>query len=65
MHKYGHVSNARMRRPAYNSQILAWDLIDVLDFRHEPATHRKLIGQRVTLVTLLVASIFIVCMLRP
>jgi hypothetical protein len=65
MRKHGHVLSAGMRQPAYDCRAIAWSLIDILNFRQEPATHLKLIGQRVTLVASLAALVAIVCMFGP
>ena len=65
MHQHEHLLQAKAKRPAHKYNAVVWSLIDVLDFRHEPATHRKLVGQRVALIALLAASVFVSCMLRP
>jgi hypothetical protein len=54
-----------MRQPAYDCRAIAWSLIDIFNFRHVPATHLELIGQRVTLIASLAALVAVVCMFRP
>jgi hypothetical protein len=65
MRKHGYASSTRIRHPEYGCRAIAWTLFDIFNFRHEPATHFKLIGQRVTLVVLLAVLIVIIFMMRP
>jgi hypothetical protein len=65
MRKHGYALSARIRQPAHDCRTIAWYLFDIFNFRHEPATHFKLMGQRVALVVLLAVLIALIFIMQP